>query len=96
MNVAQAGRDIDPISDRKRQPVGLPGSVVRILAQDHRPSVGVGREMQRTEHLVVWRIHRVRSPFGGNERLQLPPVGEIELCAQNGVPVGSGRHRSPN
>ena len=95
VDVAQAGRNVDPVGDGKGKPVRLPRTVVGILAQDHHPDLVVGGQVQSAKHLVVRRVHGVGGPLGGDEGLELAPVGALKFCAQNGVPVGSWRHRLP-
>ena len=76
---------------REAQPVGLAGSVVRILAQDHDLHFGERREVQRREDLVLRREHRSRDTLCGDERLQFCPVGLGQLGGKHRIPVGS-RH----
>ena len=89
VDVDERRRDAHPAVDREAQPVGLLRAVVRILAEDHHLGVGVRREVERGEHLVVRRVHHVRRPLGGDERLQVAPVrlGRTR-------PAGAGSSRS--
>lgn len=70
--------------------MGLIRAVIRILTEDHHPYVGVGREMQGGEHVGGRRIHRTIASLVGHERLQLFPVGLVELATQKRIPVGRG------
>ena len=65
-DVAQARRQRLPGRHRKRQPFGLPGAVVRVLAEDQYPHLRQGRQRQRPEH-----IGRVNGGAGGEPRVDL-------------------------
>jgi hypothetical protein len=43
--------------------------------------------VERGEDLVGWGVDRASSPFGGDELLELGPVGLVELPPQDGVPI---------
>ena len=85
--LASDGGIADAALHREAQPVGLPRPVVRILAEDQHTCVGVRRQVEGGEHLVVRRVHRVAPPLLGDERLQVLPVGLVELAAQDRVPI---------
>lgn len=68
--------------DRERQTMRLSRTVVGILPEDHDPHVGVRSEVERSEDLIGWWVDRCFCPLVGNERLQLRPVGLVELVAQ--------------
>ena len=67
--------------------MGLARPVVRILSEDQDPCVGVRRQVQGGEDLIVRWVHRVAPAFLGDERLQVLPVGLVELAAQDRVPI---------
>ena len=87
VDVDQRRRDGHASAHGEAQPVGLARSVVRVLAEDHHLRLGVRREVERGEHLVVGRVHRVVLALGGDERLQVGPVRLGELAPQDRVPV---------
>jgi hypothetical protein len=65
------------VAHRERQAMGLAGAVVGILAQDHHPQVGVGREVEGGEHLSAGRVHRPANPLGIDKGHQLGPIGGL-------------------
>ena len=87
MDVGERGRDPDTTLHREAQSVGLARPVVRILSEDQHACVGVRRQVERGEDLIVRRVHRVALALLGDERLQLLPVGLVELAAQDRVPI---------
>jgi hypothetical protein len=66
------------------------GTVIGILPEDDRLDLGIGREVQSSEHLVGGRVDRPTFPFGGHELLEVRPVGLHQLLAEDRVPVGLG------
>ncbi len=81
-----------PRRTEKHNPCAWPGSVVRILAEDHHLDVRVRREVQRREHLVRRRVH------GGCSRRSAATncwsssqYGWSNSLAQQRVPVGGHR-----
>ena len=92
-HVGERGWDRDPVGHREAQSVGLSGTVVGVLSEDHDPHRCQRREVQRCEHLILGRVHGVAPTFVGHEALEVAPVVSFELGAQDGVPVGAGRHR---
>ena len=93
VDVAQAWWDVDAVGDREGKSVGLPRSVIGVLAKDHDPGVGVGGQMKRSKDLLVRWVDRVGASLGCDEGLEFAPVVLVELVAENGVPVGRRRHR---
>ena len=81
---------------REAQPVGLPGAVVGVLAEDDDLDLGVGGEVEGGEHLVVGRVDGVARPLVGHEALEVGPVRLGQLGPQDRVPVGPGGHRRPD
>ena len=86
-DVLQRRRRWYPPAHREAQAVRLPGAVVRVLAQDHGLDLGVRGQVQRGEDLVGWGVDRASPPLGGDELLELAPVGLGELPPQDGVPI---------
>ena len=91
VHVAQRRRYGDTTTHGETQTVGLARAVIRILAEDDHLGVGVRREVQRGEDVVVRREHRAPVTFLTDEVLQGSPVRLFELVTQHGVPI-SRRH----
>ena len=53
VDVAQGGRDVDAHGNREAEAMSLARAVVRILTEDDHPGVGVGRQVQRCEDVLV-------------------------------------------
>ncbi len=68
--------------------MGLAGAVVGVLAQDHDLGAAQRGQVQGGEDVLLTRVHRVLVPLGGDEGLQLDPVGLGQLPPQDRVPVG--------
>ena len=88
VDVLQRRRQRHPGPDAEAQPVGLSPPVVRVLAQDHRLDVRVGREVQGGEDLLRRREDLAPGPFPGHEPVQLGEVVGLQLGLQDRVPVG--------
>jgi len=72
------------------QPVGLTGTVVRILFDDHYLRVFAPSELERAEDLVVRRVDGIgkgRTLFL-DKRRELFPVPVRELVLEQSTPVG--------
>ena len=83
---------------REAQPVGLARAVVRVLAEDQHPRLGVRREVQGGEHLVVRRVHGVvlalargRTPAA---RCQYGLANSPRSTGFQSVVIGGGRRAS--
>lgn len=71
------------------QPVGLTGTVVRILSDDHYPRVFAPSELERAEDLIIRRVDGIgkgRTPFL-DKRRELFPVPVRELVLEQSTPV---------
>jgi hypothetical protein len=59
------------------QAMRLSGAVVGVLAEDHHFRVGMRRQMERPEDLILGRVHLVAATFFRDERLESLPVKAI-------------------
>ncbi len=86
---------------REGQAVCLPGSVIRILAQDDDTCFGERSQLERAEYLVRSGIHRLVFSFVRHVLAELFKRGTGEKIFQLNVPIGFAgpqvgeRHGSP-
>lgn len=92
-DVAQGRRVGDTRANREAQTVGLSGTVIRILAENHDLDLGERSQVQGGEDMCWIRVHGTEPTLVGDECLQVLPVRFGQFRSQDRIPVGH-RHRT--
>jgi hypothetical protein len=89
VDVDEARRRANPVGDRETQAVGLTGTMVGILADDHDPHVIKRRQVERPEPVGAgWKDSLPRIALRQQELLQLGHVRLVEFRLKRGEPAG--------
>jgi hypothetical protein len=76
----------DPVMDRKAKTIGLTGSVIRVLTEDHDPDPGKRGVIEGCENAITRWIDGMLLLFLDEETLEVREIRGFELILQKGTP----------
>jgi hypothetical protein len=78
---------LNPIEDRKTEPVRLTGSMIRVLSEDHHADIGERGVIESSEDPVTGRIHRMPLLLLLQKILQAFEVRSLEFLLEQCLPI---------